>query len=188
MKSVISTFLICTGLLSGCAGINPNPGERTFDQMWSAQQYDAAVSQVRDPAERGQPWAQIRLAQAYFFGAGAPKDKSLAAQWYRKAAIQKSDDAWANGQMIGAMGESGRFGQNTDATVAQYQLALIYFEGDQVPQDLKEARYWINEAKQNSKGGHVYICCIELTENGLWITQDMIQQLDKDIEASEGKK
>jgi len=183
MKYLISIFFFF--LLQGCAGINPNPGERTFDHLWASQQYDSAVNVVKGPAENGQPWAQIRLAQAYFFGEGAPKDKALAAAWYKKAAVQKSDDGWANGQIVGAIGDSGWFGQNTDATVAQYQLALIYFQGDQVSQNLEEARYWINEAKQNSKGGHVYICCVEFTENGYWITQSMIQKLDKDIEALE---
>lgn len=185
MKYLISILFFI--LLQGCAGINPNPGERTFDHMWASQRYDSAVNLVKEPAENGKPWAQIRLAQAYFFGEGVPKDKALAVEWYKKAAVQKSDTGWANGQIVGATGDHGWFGQNTDATVAQYQLALIYYEGDQVPQNIEEARYWINEATQNSKGQHVYICCAEITKNGYWITQGMIQKLDKDIEILENK-
>lgn len=167
-------------LLSGCAGLNPNPGERTADLAWDHGDYARSVSVIRQPAERGEPWAQLRLGVAYELGSGVSKDTQQAAHWYRRAAAQEARGAWAHGQIIGAIGRMGYFNQTSDALIAQYQLAGLYLRGDGAPRDVRTAYFLARNVAQQSKGYDIFYCW-EGTK-GLYITAEMIAQRRREIE------
>lgn len=175
-------LLIAFFLLSACAGPNPNPGERTTDMAWMSGKFGRAFSIVEPRAERGEPWAQLRLAIFYENGWGVEKDDKKAEYWYKKAAAQKASGDWANGQLVGAVGKAGHFNQNSDALIAEFNLANIYFNGrDGVDKDLVTAYVLVNDVLKQSDGHSVFFCC-EFAE-GRYFTQEQFVGLRDKIKA-----
>jgi len=108
---IFSLFYV-TIFIVACAGMNPNPGERTTDIAWTSGDFDNAVSVAKPKAEAGEPWAQLRMAIFYENGWGVDQDFKEAYTWYSKAVEQKDEGEWANGLMVGAVGKPGYFNQN----------------------------------------------------------------------------
>jgi TPR repeat protein len=111
----VSVFLT---VALGCAGPNPNPGERTTDMAWTSNNFNRAFDIAKPKAETGEPWAQLRLGIFYENGWGINKDIEKAEYWYKKAAAQKVAGEWAEGKIVGASGKPGYFNQNSDGRSA----------------------------------------------------------------------
>lgn len=153
-------FLLSAALgIVGCAGPNPNVGERSTDFAWTKGDFARAVELVRPAAEAGKPWAQIRLAMFYENGMGVEKSSPKAVEWYKKAAMQKEKGEWAEGKMIGATGRDGYFNQNSDARIAQRNLATIYLKGEGVEKDLIQAYLNIRTVMEEIQGRPIFFCC-----------------------------
>ena len=150
----LTVILVIT--VSGCAGPNPNPGERTTDMAWTSNNFKRAFDVAKPSAEAGEPWAQLRLGIFYENGWGTDKDVDKAEYWYKKAADQKSSGDWAEGKLVGAIGKPGYFNQNSDALIAQFNLAQLYYTNDR---NLLEAKNLITNVIQDSNGNGVFFCC-----------------------------
>lgn len=177
---VRTVVVVGAALMAGCAGLNPNPGERTADVAWEHGDCPRALSVIRPFAERGEPWAQLRLGIAYELGCGVSKDTQLAAHWYEQVAAQEAAGSWAEGQIIGAVGRPGYFNQTSDALIAQYQLAGLYLRGDGVPRDWHRAHQLAKHVAETTAGRDIYYCCE--WSGGRYITAGMIAQRLRDIE------
>lgn len=81
----------------------------------------AALSELRQQAEKGNPKAQNNLGLMYLQGRGVAQNYSEAMKWYRKAAEQGLD-------------------------VAQDSLGVMYGNGQGVAQNYAEARKWFRMA------------------------------------------
>lgn len=184
-------LIFFTLILAGCAGPNPNPGERTADIAWISGRYSDAFQTVKPHAEAGRPWAQLRLAMFYAHGMGVPKDIKAAIEWYEKAAAQKTDGAWADGQMMGATGRYGYFNQNSDARIAQRNLAVIFLDGKGVEKDLVRAYLNIRTVVEEQNGKPLFFCCEFSGGAGRWflpqdltkIYQDVVSQMSPEQKA-----
>jgi TPR repeat protein len=130
MKYLSVLIVLIVLVVGGCAGMNPNPGERTADIANESGDYSRAVSIVRPSAEKGEPWAQLRLGIYYEKGIAVEKDITKSTYWYTKCAIQKGEGGWAEGMLVGSVGKAGYFNQNTDALIAQWRLADLLLEGN----------------------------------------------------------
>ena len=64
-----------------------------FMESWQEKNQTAAERCFREKAEAGDPEAQLWLGASYECGAGAARNLTLAADWYRRAAIQGSTQA-----------------------------------------------------------------------------------------------
>jgi TPR repeat protein len=127
---------------------------------WSSGNFSRAYSVVAPRAERGEPWAQLRLGIFYENAWGVDQDYKKAEYWYKKAAAQKASGDWANGQLVGAAGKAGFFNQNSDALIAEYNLADMYFNGrDGIEKDFITAYVLINNVLKVSNGQSVFFCC-----------------------------
>ena len=167
--------------LSGCAGMNPNPGERTADTNWERGNYSKAMEVARSAAERGMPWAQLRLGIYYNSGYGVEVDIPEAVKWYKKAARQLEEGKWAEGYVVGATGEYGYFGQKNDALIAQYRLADIYASGIGIEKDLILAHLLISNVIAKSNGEpQIFFCCE--WSGGRWFRQTQFTELKERIE------
>ena len=155
---IIYISIIILGL-AACAGPNPNPGERTVDVAWEKYDYDTAFKVLMPAAERGEPWAQLRVGVAYELGSGVAKDIPTAITWYEKAASQESEGNWANGQLVGAAGKAGYFNQNSDALIAKFQLANIYLRGEGVAKDPAKALELAQYVSDKTQGVSIFYCC-----------------------------
>lgn len=82
------------------------------------------VAKMRAKAEQGVAGAQYNLAELYASGTIVPRDPTIAAQWYLKAAEQGSRDA-------------------------QFKLAMAYLEGVGVAKDKAEGLAWLKVAAVN---------------------------------------
>ena len=154
-------YLIIISLfsLSGCAGLNPNLGERTSDTFWHQGNIASAARIIIEKANSGYPWAQLRLGVMYELGSGVEKNIPEAIKWYEKAASQKSEGNWAEGILIGTHGQQGFFNQNGDARIAQYQLANIYLKGEGITKNNKLAYKNIAPVVKETKGQPIFYCC-----------------------------
>jgi hypothetical protein len=170
-------------VLAGCAGMNPNPGERTADTNWERGNYSRAVEVARSSAELGYPWAQLRMGIYYNAGQGVAIDIPQAVEWYKKAARQLAEGKWAEGYIVGATGEYGYFGQRNDALIAMYRLADIYFQGEGVNQNLILSYLLINSVIKDSKGEpQVFFCCD--WSGGRWFRQTQFTELKVKLEGA----
>ncbi len=172
-------LFIILSFLTSCAGPNPNPGERTADLFWTQYKFENSLNIIKSRAEKGLPWAQLRLGVAYQLGGGIKQDFAEALKWYKKVAISKADGGWANGKMIGSFGKPGYFNQNSDAMVAQYQIATIYLKSDKKYEDIIKAYLWTNYVLKESKGQNIFYCCEFM--GGRSITQGQIQTTLEEI-------
>jgi hypothetical protein len=180
LKQALGTVLLAV-LATGCAGPNPNPGERTSDVAWTSGNFEKAFDTARPRAEAGEPWAQLRLGIFYENGWGVERDLAKAEHWYRAAAQQKSSGDWAEGQLVGAVGRDGYFNQNGDARIAQFNLAQLYLESGR---NLLEAKRLIDAVISESAGKPIFFCC-EFS-GGRSVTQAQLIELKKKIEAKLG--
>jgi len=172
--SALSVLIILA--VTGCAGTNPNPGERTADMANESGDYSRAVSIVKPSAERGEPWAQLRLGVYYEKGITVEKDIAKSAYWYTKCAVQKGEGAWAEGVLVGAVGKAGYFNQNTDTLIARWRLADLLLDGKGVKQDLVKAYLLVSNVIKESKGKSLFYCCEWLKGGAFYITPDMVKK------------
>ena len=176
MYKIISALVILL-FLTGCAGPNPNPGERSTDLAWTSSKFQRAYELAKPRAEAGEPWAQLRLGIFYENGWGTSKDIKKAEYWYLKAITQKASGGWANGKLVGATGKPGYFNQNSDARIAEYNLAQLYYQNGG---DLSKALKHINNVINESEGKSVFFCC-EFS-GGLYFSQKRFGELKNKIE------
>jgi TPR repeat protein len=169
-------------IVTGCAGLNPNPGERSVDNYWQMEDYDRALAILRPSAEAGEPWAQLRMGVFCEFGNGVPKDSGQAVEWYRKAAKQEKSGGWASGQTMGAAGRPGYFNQESDALIAQYLLADHYLQGTGVTKDSLTAYCLARNALDKSKGENLFYQW--WGGKATYITVEMISQRLRDAQSA----
>ena len=153
------SILFLSIFLGACAGPNPNVGERTTDIGWTSGNYQQAFDTAKIYAKKGQPWAQLRLGIFYANGWGVEKNTKIALDWYQKASVQTASGDWANGQIVGATGQTGYFNQNSDALLAKFNLAQLYFEGVAIERDLNKSLELVNNVIAKSNGKSVFFCC-----------------------------
>lgn len=96
------------------AAVAQDPGEAT-------ESWNKAIEWYARAAAKDYAQAEIRLADAYAYGRGVPRDKVKAVEWYRKAAEQ---------------GDAG----------AQGTLGMLYALGQGVAPDDAEAYFWFDLA------------------------------------------
>lgn len=161
----------------GCAGPNPNPGERTTDMAWTSSNFKRAFEIAKPSAEAGEPWAQLRLGIFYENGWGTDIDLEKAEYWYKKVADQKASGGWAEGKLVGSVGKSGYFNQNSDARIAQFNLAHLYYTNDK---NLLEAKNLIDTVILESNGKAIFFCC-EFS-GGRYFEQSQFLELKQKIE------
>lgn len=179
-------FIALLIIVTGCAGMNPNPGERTADTNWERGNYSRSLEVIKPRAEKGEPWAQLRLGIYYDTGYGVEVDMIEAIKWYKKAALQMADGKWAEGYIAGATGEAGYFGQKNDALIAQYRLAHIFYEGKGIEKDLLKAYLLINNVSKESEGNNIFFCCE--WSGGRWFTAEMVKKTIEDISSAMTKE
>jgi TPR repeat protein len=111
-----------------------------------AGQLSQAVQKLAALADRGNPTAQYKLAQMYYFGRGVDKDLARAAFLFEAAA-----------------------GQNI--MNAEQNIAVMYLRGEGVQRDLQKAIYWFHQAA--SQGDAFAQVSLGLRyENGEGVNQD----------------
>lgn len=146
-------------IVAGCAGMNPNPGERTVDIAWTSGDYGRAFRIAEASAMRGEPWAELRLGIFYYTGVGVERDPQQAMLWYEKAMVQTASGGWADGKIVGAVGKAGYFNQNSDALIAEFNIAQALYEEQGVARDLPKAYVHVANVINHAGGYSVFFCC-----------------------------
>ena len=113
----------------------------------------------------------------YENGWGTDIDVEKAEYWYKKTAAQKSTGDWAEGNLVGAFGRPGYFNQNSDARIAQFNLAQLFYTHGK---NLLEAKSLIDTVITESNGKSIFFCC-EFS-GGRSFTQSQFTELKKKIE------
>lgn len=143
-------------VLSACAHLTPNPniGERTVDMLMTQGDCSGATERLRRAAERGQPWAQVRLG---FFGytkqcPGIDLDEGN--RWLTKVACYEAKTDWEKGRPS-AMGTSGFFNTREYSYHAMDVLQMAAEGGSpDVESMLVTKWYWIKIGADLYETGH----------------------------------
>jgi TPR repeat protein len=112
-------------------------------------EFARALRLLQPLAERGDPEAQLNLANLLRRGLGVPLDYAAAVTWYRKAAEQ--GDA-----------------------AAQNALGALFVSGLGVPQDPAQAFDWYRRAAAQGAPAHQFDLAL-MYDNGLGVEQDFAQ-------------
>jgi hypothetical protein len=122
-------------------------------EAWQQGDYDAAVTEWRPLADRGDADAQFNLAHAYRLGRGVPQNMGMAEQLYERAARAGHVEAQAmyglilfqNGRREDALPYIRRAAEDGDAR-AQYVYGTALFNGDGVARDWPRAYAFVSRA------------------------------------------
>jgi hypothetical protein len=123
--------------------------------------YPQAVEMLKPFANNGNPVAQAKLGNLYFYGQGLPEDEVMAVFWWKKAAAQGNADAMfqlANAYLYDNKTAKTVADPDREAAVwyfqaastghaeAQYHLGLLFLAGKGVVESHKEAANWFRKA------------------------------------------
>jgi TPR repeat protein len=182
--------LMAMMVLSGCAGMNPNPGERTTDVAWENGNYTQAFEVAEQFAEQSHPWAELRLGMYYDVGHGVEENIDKSLYWYKRAANHNIEGKWAEGYIAGAAGKAGYFGERNDALIAQYRLARLYMEDERVERNLVISYILATQLLTKLAGSDMFFCC-EWSEGRFFTTvmvEDTIKELEEQLTEDERRK
>ena len=171
--------------------LEANPGEAEVDILWREGEMESALASAREAAEKGFPWAQLRMGMFHQLGEGVAQDDAVAADWYRKAAAQFAEqDGMGLAILVGLSDRRGFFRQWDDALAARYFLAHHYWKGSGVRYDIVRAWLLADNVRKLSEFKMIEACDTdsrtlyrEMDHPECVITQDQIDGLIQEIEA-----
>src|SRR4030095_6371668 len=109
----------------------------------------------------GDPNAQFLMGMLYDAGKGVPEDRTTAASWYKKAALQNHE-------------------------IAQLYLGILYNSGEGIKQDYQEALRWFRPlAEKRNDMAQFYVGWMYVMGNGVakdeskaidWLTKAAVQK------------
>ncbi len=134
----------------------PPPSVRQGVELWRASKWDAAVSMWQPFAENGDADAMFNMGQAYKLGRGVALDKTIASDWYRRAAVKGHLPAQANLGILqfqaAEKAEAVRWlkaAADKGEMRAQYVLGIVHWNGDGAVKSLPLAyAYLVRAAAQ----------------------------------------
>lgn len=160
--------MLWVSLAAGCtAGVmeaparalEANPGEAEVDILWREDEMESALAIAREAAEKGFPWAQLRMGMFHELGEGVAQDNASAVDWYRKAADQFAErDGMGLAILVGLSDRRGFFRQWDDALAARYFLAHHYWKGSGVRYDIIRAWLLADNVRKLSKFKMIEAC------------------------------
>ena len=127
-----------SSLLILCAFVSNISWSADFDKglkAYYSEEYSAAINEWRPLAEKGNLFAQYRLANMYRGGKGVKQDYDIAMEWYKLAA------------------EQGHIN-------SQFNLANGYDLGKGVPQDSAAALKWFTLAAEQGDSEAQFATCL----------------------------
>ncbi len=115
----------------------PPPSVRQGVELWRAGKWDDAVRMWQPFAEDGDADAMFNMGQAYKLGRGVMLDKTIARDWYRRAAVKGHLPAQANlGILLFQATEKAeavrwlKSAADRGEMRAQYVLGIVHWNGD----------------------------------------------------------
>lgn len=139
--------------------LEANPGEAEVDILWREDEMEPALAIAREAAEKGFPWAQLRMGMFHELGEGVAQDDAVAVDWYRKAAGQFAErDGMGLAILVGLSDRRGFFRQWDDALAARYFLAHHYWKGSGVRYDIIRAWLLADNVRKLSKFKMIEAC------------------------------
>lgn len=154
MRATGKLFLILMFVAAvGACGESSSP----LSKQETAPSAENRLALLQKQADSGDADAQFNLGVMYRKGEGAPKDDTIAMEWYQKAAAQ----GHANAQFIlGTMYDYGKGAPKDDVKAvewyqkaaaqgqadAQFILGWKYADGEDIPKDAAKAVEWFQKA------------------------------------------
>ncbi len=134
----------------------PPPSVRQGVELWRAGKWDDAVEMWQPFAQDGDADAMFNMGQAYKLGRGVTMDKTIARDWYRRAAVKGHLPAQANLGILqfqaAEKAEAVRWlkaAADRGEMRAQYVLGIVHWNGDGAAKSLPLAyAYLVRAAAQ----------------------------------------
>jgi uncharacterized protein len=146
-----------------------------FDPSGDFCDYKKAAEWYKKAADQGLPEAQFMMGLMYEHGQGALRDSQKAIEWYEKAAKQGHTQAQKNIDRINKQQRDDYYLYTKAAEKgyadAQYYLGQMYYNGQGVPQDYKQAVHWFTKAAEKGYADAQYYLGV-MYDNGPGVPQD----------------
>ena len=176
---LIRRGIVALALLATLSGASVAAGQ-TFDEAVAAYDrgdYATAVRGFLVHAEQGDATAQYKLGVMYNYGWGVPEDHAEAVRWYRLAAKQVHqsvaipDEGLSDAELENLIAEMERSGPRQGHASAQFNLGLMYANGEGVLKDDAEAVRWYRLAADQGLAGAQLILGVKYA-NGAGVLKD----------------
>lgn len=139
--------------------LEANPGEAEVDILWREGEMESALAIAQEAAEKGFPWAQLRMGMFHERGEGVVQSDAVAVDWYRKAAVQFAErDGMGLAILVGLSDRRGFFRQWDDALAARFFLARHYWKGSGVRHDATRAWLLADNVRKLSEFRMIEAC------------------------------
>jgi len=147
-----------------------------------------AVKQVRVWVDKGKPWAQAHLANAYRFGKGVPQSYEEAIEYYNMAvkqgcpnAMYQLADMYRQGQGVAQSLEKAvelyALAANRGHASAQFNSGFAYAKGEGVAQSYKKAaELWTLAANQGHANAQYNLGNLHIHGQGVAQSNDMARK------------
>lgn len=138
---IICAFSIA---LSACAAVNPNPnvGLRSVDLMVKGGNCPGATEILQSAAERGEPWAQLRLGYFAYTKQCPGVSIEEGNKWLTKVACYEAKTDWEKGRQM-SIGPTGFFNTRDDSFNAIDVLQMATERGSSDVESMLAAKwYW----------------------------------------------
>ena len=142
--------------------ISASTAQSSFDTALNAYElmdYVTALTHAKVAAAQGHAEAQVMTAHILTTGDAGIKDDAMAADMYRKAALQKNVDAYMG---LGGMAMRSQAGLTPSDAMQWFSAAAqtgrrdamraigeMYLKGQGIPPNPEKAKHWLDKASQN---------------------------------------
>lgn len=169
--SVLAFAFLASTLLLGCETLPK--GQDRFEKNFRSPLSKEHVKNVKQKAESGDVEAQFEMGMIYYFGNGVAQDYNEAVEWYKLAAEQGLLKAkyWLDISL--GLKEKIRKAELGDVGAQKY-LGLIYYNGEVVSQNCKEAVKWFTMAAEQGDADAQNNMGV-LYQRGEGVRQDYVQ-------------
>ncbi len=186
-------FLILVGLTT--YGQNADELNQQSKKLIETQQFDQAISLLKQSAELGNSEAQYNIGYCYLAGVGVERNHKKAIEWFLKSAEQGFNDAlyqmmmaYGNGEGVEkdfekAFSYALKCAENNDGT-CMWNVANCYHQGMGVEKSIDKMLEWIirlgklENPKNLPKSGYITSARLQLAymyKSGEEIKQDYFQ-------------
>lgn len=153
-------FIVCCALMVCCLAVSFVTAAESEQFTPTEVQPNDFIEPLRQSALAGSAEAQFELGLIFEYGRGVEQDDAQAAYWYKQSADQDfpdslyrlavfSDNGWGQPVNKERAFKLYKSAAEKGHTLAQHDVAMMYYQGSGVRQDVVQAYKWLKIAELN---------------------------------------
>ena len=141
--------------------------QKYYDGQGVVRDYQESLKWFQKAADQGDKDAQYELGKWYYSGEWVTRDYAEALKWFQKAAEQGNVESLRQTNLLSSFLTTKEKAEQGDKE-SQYQLGLMYYKGEGISKDLREAFTWLQKAaSQDHAAAQTYLGAIYFGGEGV---------------------